>query len=85
MVYRIVVLSAAERVLDEFPQAIRERFIQAFETLVTYPAPTARVEKLKKPLMGYKRRVGDYRLILDIGDGVIFVRDIRNRKDAYRK
>jgi len=85
MGYKVVVFSTAERSLRDLPDKTRSRIGDALVSLADYPSPSAKIEKLKKPQRGYRRRVGDYRILLDIGDDIIFVHDIRNRKDAYRQ
>lgn len=85
MVYKVVLLSTAEKMLRDLPKKTRRRIGDALKSLVEYPSPSAKIEKLKKPQVGYRRRVGDYRILIDMGDGVIFVHDIKDRKDAYRQ
>ena len=84
MGYKVVMAARAERALANLPTTINERIAEAIRSLYTYTAPTARIEKLKKPLTGYRRRVGDYRILTDIEDDTIVIHDIKHRKDAYR-
>jgi mRNA-degrading endonuclease RelE of RelBE toxin-antitoxin system len=42
------------------------------------------VKKLYKPLLGYRLRIGDYRLLYLITGDYVQVYSIRHRKDAYR-
>lgn len=84
MAYKVVLLSTAEKALGDLPAHVRVRALEALKSIAEYPSPVARIEKLKKPIVGYRRRIGDYRIMIDIDDGIIFVHDIRNRRDAYR-
>lgn len=77
-------VTRAEKALASLPKTIIARVAEAIRSLYTYPAPMARIEKLKKPLTGYKRRVGNYRMLIDIEGDTIIIYDIKNRKDAYR-
>jgi len=85
MAYKVVLFSLAERAFTELPDDKTRRVVaKALRSLADYPHPSARIEKLRAPLVGYRRRVGVYRILLDIEGGCIFVRDIKYRRDAYR-
>ncbi|HBB44240.1 MAG: Plasmid stabilization system [Parcubacteria group bacterium GW2011_GWA1_44_13] len=47
-------------------------------------APELRVKKLEDPLVGYRVRKGDYRILFEVVGKKVFVYAIRHRKDAYR-
>lgn len=52
---------------------------------VTDPfSPFLNVKKLKTPLVGYRLRIGDYRILFLIDGKIIRVYSIRHRKDAYK-
>jgi len=85
MAYKVVLFSLAEQAFAELPNQKTRRIVaEALRSLADYPQPAARIEKLRAPLIGYRRRVGAYRILLDIEDECIFVRDIKHRGDAYR-
>lgn len=42
------------------------------------------VRKLQKPLIGYRLRIGEYRVLYTIEKEMITIYRIRHRKDAYK-
>jgi len=82
---KVVMLKRADKALGALSKQMQKRTAHALRELTHYPEPRAGVEKLHKPLVGYRRRVGMYRMHLDIEKGVIFVRDIERRDKAYKK
>ena len=64
---------------------VRERIVRAMEHLAQ--TEQGDVTSLKKPLRGYRLRVGDWRVSFErnVSAGVIIVRRLRHRSEAYRK
>jgi mRNA interferase RelE/StbE len=89
MVYTVRFTPGAERDFRDLPVEDARRIKQELIALSSESSPRARVKKLKGswevPL--YSMRIGTYRLILSIEDQnlVIFVLEIGNRRDIYRK
>ncbi|MCH7568326.1 MAG: type II toxin-antitoxin system RelE/ParE family toxin [Nanoarchaeota archaeon] len=82
--YEIILSKGAERFLGKLDRANRERVIRALERIRIRP------EKYLEKLVGeegYKFRVGDYRLFIDIhkNDLLILVIKIGHRKNIYKK
>ncbi|HXK39003.1 MAG TPA: type II toxin-antitoxin system RelE/ParE family toxin [Candidatus Paceibacterota bacterium] len=42
------------------------------------------VRKVHEPFTGYRLRLGHYRVLFELEEGVIIVYRIRHRKDAYK-
>ncbi len=82
--YRIEARPRFDRDLAALPSQVRKRVIAKVETLADEPRPPG-VKKLKGADDLYRVRVGDYRIVYAIHDGillVILVR-VRHRKEAY--
>ena len=71
--------------LVELPASIRARIIRAVESRLT-TEPTRYGVRLRQSLGGlWKNRVGDYRIVYEIGEKRVTVWAIRHRKDVYRE
>jgi len=81
--YDIKFTENAERQLKKLERDIQDRIIKVLERIRIRPEDF--VEKLIGEL-GYKLRVGDYRLFLDINnnDLIILVLKIGHRKNIYK-
>ena len=82
--YRIVIPDNVERQLRKLDKTIQERIFAVLERIKIRPEDF--VEKLVgEP--GYKLRVGDYRIMLDIlhKDIVIILLEVGHRKNMYKK
>ena len=81
--YQIIIKKKAKKFIDKLPSNERKRVVSAIELL-----PNG--EDIKK-LKGYdgllRLRVGDYRIIYSVDNGklVVFVIDIDNRGDVYKR
>jgi len=83
MVYSVLFMPIAEKQFKKLPFEIQERIIKVLERIKI--RPEAFVEKLVGEL-GYKLRVGNYRIFLDINQGklIILVLKVGHRKNVYR-
>ena len=82
--YRIEIRPAALRELRKIDHASQPRIQGAIELLAQDPRPPA-----SRPLRGregYRLRVGDYRILYTIDDGVLLVVVVTlgHRRDAYQ-
>lgn len=86
MASKVVLLSSAEDDFSKLPRATRARVAQALRELADFPASRGGVKKLKPPFDGYRKRVGDHRILFDFSAeaGIVFVHRIKDRKDAYQ-
>ena len=81
--YQIIFSKTAEKFLDKLDSSDRERIIKALERIRVRP------ERFLEKLVGekgYKFRVGDYRLFIDLDKGnlMISVIKIGYRKNIYK-
>lgn len=84
MSYRLRIIPAAEREMRQLPREVLQRVHQRITRLQEHPfAPGTR--KLAAGL-GYRARVGDYRIIfaVDVGERVIIITSVRHRREVYR-
>ena len=81
--YRVELTPAAARRLRKLDPQTGRRIAGAIELLARDPRPPASRQLRGRP--GYRVRIGDYRLIYTIDDGVLLVVVLRlgHRKDVY--
>ena len=84
MSYEIVFTDTSKKQFKKLDRDTQERIIKALERIRI--RPEAHVKKLVGDL-GYRLRVGDYRVILDIYNDelIILVIKIGHRKNIYKK
>jgi mRNA interferase RelE/StbE len=70
----------AAKQLSKLHQPLKNRIREAILEL-----PDGGITKLKGSPTKYKRRVGDYRIIFDMCDGIITIGDILPRGEAYKR
>jgi len=82
--YNLHLLRPAERELEAIPSIFRERVERAILRLGEDPRPPG-VKKLRGGI-GWRIRIGDYRVVYEIDDRAreVTVAKVRHRKDAYR-
>jgi mRNA interferase RelE/StbE len=81
--YKINIAKKARKELDKMSDTIVEPILNAIENLAENPRPQG-CKKLKGRL-GYRVRVGDYRIIYEIFDTILVIEviDLGHRKDIY--
>jgi len=88
MVYKVLVTNRAKKSLAQLPKNIAKAIYLELTSLSFEDNPKTRVKKLKgnKNPPFYSLRVGDYRVILNIEDGVLLIHVIEagHRKKIYR-
>lgn len=80
--YEVIFSDKAKKQFEKIERPIQERIVKALERIRI--RPEAYITKLVGDI-GYKFRVGDYRLILDIDKGIlrIIVIKVGHRKNIY--
>ncbi len=89
MTWRIELSSLAQKNIHQFDPQTRQRILKFLSTRVApLDDPRSLGEALKGSKLGdfWKYRVGDYRIIADIQDGVLCILAVRvgNRREVYR-
>ena len=79
---KVVLEKKAVKYLESLDTAMKKRIKQALTDLAKEP-PSGDIVKLQGK-NGFRRRVGDYRIIFDITETVIIVYKIAPRGQAYK-
>jgi mRNA interferase RelE/StbE len=84
MTFEILWRAKALKDLRKLPKDISRRIVEKVDNAADQPGEY--VEKLRHD-QGYKLRVGDYRVILDIyeHDNLIVIRIVDHRKNVYKR
>lgn len=82
--YEVVLSQNAEAQLKKLERSVQERIIKVLERIKIRPQDF--VEKLVGE-SGFKLRVGDYRIFLDIDNEklIILVLEVGHRRNVYKK
>lgn len=67
--------------LDGLPARERAQIIRKIERLQL--GLHGNIKRLREAEAMYRLRMGDYRILFDVEDGIIVIRKIGNRKDVY--
>ncbi len=84
MAYRVILFSTAVKDFDALPLKEKARVGDALRALADFSIDLKHIKKLQLPLHGYRKRVGNYRILFDIKNSAIYIHTIKHRKDAYR-
>ena len=91
MTYQIIIVPSAEKEIQKLPAKVQDRIFEKIELLKEDPRPHG-VKKLKEFEMVslshdsyYRIRIGDYRVIYAIEDGIVTVTIVKvgHRGDIY--
>ena len=84
MKYKLIYTQRAERDLAKLDIKTKERI---GKTLLRFQEePLKYAEKLSNRILGsFRFRIGDYRIIVDIGESEIVILRVGHRKEIYRR
>ena len=82
--YEITFKESAEKTLADLPRDIQKRISRALDELSEQGLIASNIKKLRDPESGFRKRVGDYRILFDIHGTAIHIRRIGKRAEAYR-
>lgn len=88
MAWRIDFTKAADKALRKLDRQTAGRVLGELEEIANLDDPRSRGKALTGNLAGlWRYRVGDYRVVCDIEDGVlvILVVDVAHRREVYRR
>lgn len=88
MAWRIDFTKAADKALRKLDRPTAARILDEIEEIAALDDPRGRGKALVGNLAGlWRYRVGDYRIVCDIEDGVlvILVVDVAHRREVYRR
>jgi len=85
MSYQVKVVGAAKRQLKQFSKENKRRVLDAIEKLEQNPRPRG-YKQLQGEENLFRVRVGDYRIIYEIHDTILFVLvlTVAHRREVYR-
>ena len=83
MAYNVYLDKRAEKQLDKLQAITQIKVAQAIQQLSELTKESSGIKKLKKPLVGYRKRVGSYRILFDIEGNKLTIYKIKHRKDTY--
>ena len=79
---KVILEKKAAKYLENLDMVMKHRIKQALRDLADEP-PSGDIVKLQNTV-GYRRRVGDYRIIFDITETAVIVYKIAPRGQAYK-
>jgi len=84
--YNISFVSSAAREYKKLPLDLQRVVSTVFDGEFRRDpfSPILDIKKLQKPLLGYRLRIGGYRVLYTVKKDLITIYRIRHRKDAYR-
>jgi mRNA interferase RelE/StbE len=83
--YEVEIAPAAKRQINKLPLDVQQKVVAKLEELAIEPRPDG-VTKLEGSDNLYRVRLGKYRIIYEIQDGLLLVTvvKVKHRKDVYR-
>lgn len=84
MASKVQLLSTAVKDFAHLSSKMRTQIANALADLTEFPVRRSGIKKLKPPFEGYRKRVGEYRILFDYNNETVFVHRIKDQKDAYR-
>lgn len=82
--HSILLTKRAEKELSELSQTLAKRVVVALDEISTLGAKSSNTKKLQTPFPGYRKRVGDYRILFEVNEEIILIYRITKRSEAYR-
>ncbi|SFP18670.1 type II toxin-antitoxin system RelE family toxin [Hydrogenimonas thermophila] len=79
---RIVVRKSAAKDIQKIAEPHKTKIKLQIQELQNFPN-ISNIKKLKNHQPAFRLRVGDYRVLFDVEDGLIIVARIKHRKEAY--
>lgn len=82
---KLLLTKQADKELASLPQTVQKRIILAFDEMVDLGVKASNTKKLQTPFPGYRKRVGDYRLLFENNQEVIIIYRVTKRFEAYTR
>ena len=82
--YKLLLSKRAENEFNSLPPQLQKRIITAFDELVAFGVKASNTKKLQTPFPGYRKRVGDYRILFEVNEEIIVIYRVTKRSEAYR-
>ena len=86
-VYNVLYSKIARQFLLRLPKHIKVKIVEGVERIAQDPRGAPNVRPLKGSKNRYRLRVGEYRVVYDIGDSVkiLWIIRIGHRREVYRR
>lgn len=82
---KVELTKSAIKELDNLnPDTIR-RIVKAIDELEVLGLASSNLKSLNPPLIGFRKRVGDYRILFDMFEDSIIIYRINKCSDVYKK
>jgi len=84
MAYSVALKRSAEKELEVLPEKIHDHIVSQLISFKENPRPAGIIKLRGRP--GYRKRVGDYRILYTVDDNkkIVEVVSIAHRKEVYR-
>ena len=82
---KLLLTKQADKELASLPQTGQKRIILAFDEMVDLGVKASNTKKLQTPFPGYRKRVGDYRILFEINQELIIIYRVTKRSEAYTR
>ena len=84
MVYKVWIDKPADKSLGKLNSKIKENILLACTELEQFSRKTGKIKKIHYPYVGFRRRVGKYRILFLVNKKNIEIYKIGLRKDVYK-
>jgi len=82
--YSILLTKKAEKELLTLENKVQKRIGDALDEMMVFGTSALNLKKLQTPFPGFRKRVGDYRILFEVNDSIVIIYKIDKRSDAYR-
>ena len=80
---KIEIRRSAIKDLRKIDHEVRNRLHDKIHSLSNFP-DVANIKKLSNFEPAYRLRVGDYRILVDVNEDIIYIGRVLHRKDSYK-
>jgi mRNA-degrading endonuclease RelE of RelBE toxin-antitoxin system len=80
---KVLLTKQAGKEFASLPQDIQKRIVLAINELETLGNKASNIKKLKTPFPGFRKRVGNYRILFETNKEIIIIYRITKRAEAY--
>ncbi len=84
MPYSVYFEKRLDKSFEKIDGKFKEKILDAISELEHFSSTARNIKKLHTPFDGYRKRVGDYRVLFKVSNQKIFVYAIKHRKDVYK-
>ena len=82
--HSILLTKQAEKELAQLTNTVAKRVAAALDELSVRGIKSSNVRKLQTPFPGFRKRVGDYRILFEVNEEIVVIYKISKRADVYR-